>query len=61
MNYIVHKILDLTVGNILGKDITCREPVHPCDAFQPGIMVEIGRTGINVIKIKLLNSISIQP
>lgn len=48
MNDVIHKILEFTVGNIFGKDITCREPVHRCDDYQPGSLVEIGRTGIKV-------------
>lgn len=48
MRDFVHKILDATVGNLFGKDITCREPIHRCDAYQPGALVEIGRTEIKV-------------
>lgn len=48
MNDIVHDILETTVGNIFGKDITCREPVHRCDDYQPGTLVEFGRTGVKV-------------
>lgn len=48
MNNIVHKILESTIGNVFGKDITCREPVHHCDDYQPGTLVELGRTGIKV-------------
>lgn len=44
----VHAILDFTVGNIFGKDVTCREPIHRCDAYQPGVLVEFGRTGVKV-------------
>lgn len=44
----VHSILELTVGNIFGKDITCREPVHRCDRYQPGVLVEFGRTLVKV-------------
>ncbi|XP_058802715.1 MICOS complex subunit MIC27 isoform X2 [Phymastichus coffea] len=46
----VHKFLDLTIGNIFGKDVTCREPIHRCDAYQPGVLVEFGRTGIKLFK-----------
>ncbi|KAJ8679785.1 hypothetical protein QAD02_015572, partial [Eretmocerus hayati] len=46
----VHKFLESTVGNIFGKDITCREPIHRCDAYQPGTLVEFGRTGIKLFK-----------
>lgn len=49
MRDFVHKFLELTIGNIFGKDVTCREPIHRCDAYQPGVMVEIGRTTIKVI------------
>lgn len=48
MNDFVHKFLDYTIGNIFGKDITCREPVHRCDNYQPGILTEFGRVGIKV-------------
>jgi hypothetical protein len=48
MTNLVHKILEATIGNLFGKDVTCREPVHRCDKYQPGILVEFGRTGINV-------------
>lgn len=48
MNDVVHKILEFTIGNVFGKDITCREPVHHCDEYQPGSLVELGRTGIKV-------------
>lgn len=48
MNNVVHKILEFTVGNVFGRDITCREPVHRCDDYQPGTLVELGRTGIKV-------------
>lgn len=48
MNKIVHCFLDITVGNLFGKDVTCREPVDPCDRFQPGTIVELGTTGILV-------------
>lgn len=48
MNNVVHKILESTIGNVFGKDITCREPVHRCDDYQPGTLVELGRTGIKV-------------
>lgn len=48
MDSTVHRILDFTIGNLFGRDITCREPVEPCDFYQPGVLVEIGRTAINV-------------
>ena len=48
MNNFIHKILDSTIGNIFGKDITCKEPVHRCDSYQPGTIVEFGRTGVKV-------------
>lgn len=48
MNDVIHKILEFTIGNIFGKDITCREPVHHCDEYQPGSLVELGRTSIKV-------------
>lgn len=48
MNDVIHKILEFTIGNVFGKDITCREPVHRCDEYQPGSLVELGRTGIKV-------------
>ena len=51
MKNFVHKILDLTIGNTFGKDVTCREPIDPCDAYQPGSLVEIGRVGNNVRQI----------
>ncbi|XP_047346308.1 MICOS complex subunit MIC27 isoform X2 [Vespa velutina] len=50
MNDFVHKFLDYTIGNIFGKDITCREPVHRCDNYQPGILTEFGRVGIKFLK-----------
>ncbi|KYQ56712.1 Apolipoprotein O-like protein [Trachymyrmex zeteki] len=50
MNDAIHKILEFTIGNIFGKDITCREPVHRCDEYQPGSLVELGRTGIKFFK-----------
>ncbi|XP_031778340.1 apolipoprotein O-like isoform X2 [Nasonia vitripennis] len=50
MRDLVHKFLDLTIGNLFGKDITCREPIHRCDAYQPGVLVEFGRTGIKLFK-----------
>ncbi|KAL6431402.1 hypothetical protein ACFW04_007201 [Cataglyphis niger] len=50
MNNVVHKILESTVGNVFGRDITCREPVHRCDDYQPGTLVELGRTGIKFFK-----------
>ena len=50
MNDFVHKVLDLTIGNLFGKDITCREPVHRCDNYQPGTLTEFGRTGVKVKK-----------
>lgn len=53
MHNYVHKFLESTIGNVFGKDITCREPVHRCDDYQPGVLVEFGRTGIKVgIQIK---------
>lgn len=48
MNNYVHKFLESTVGSIFGKDVTCREPVHRCDDYQPGVLTEFGRTGIKV-------------
>ena len=48
MSNLAHIILESTIGNVFGKDITCREPVHRCDLYQPGIMIEIGRTNIRV-------------
>jgi len=48
MNDVIHKILEFTIGNVFGRDITCREPVHRCDEYQPGSLVELGRTGIKV-------------
>ncbi|XP_020284011.1 MICOS complex subunit MIC27 isoform X2 [Pseudomyrmex gracilis] len=53
MNDVVHKILEYTIGSVFGKDITCREPVDRCDDYQPGSLVELGRTGIKLFK-KLL-------
>ncbi|KAG5347045.1 MIC27 protein, partial [Acromyrmex charruanus] len=50
MNDAIHKILEFTVGNVFGKDITCREPVHRCDEYQPGSLVELGRTSIKFFK-----------
>ncbi len=50
MNDAIHRILEFTIGNIFGKDITCREPVHHCDEYQPGSLVELGRTIIKVWK-----------
>jgi len=50
MNDAIHRILEFTIGNIFGKDITCREPVHRCDEYQPGSLVELGRTIIKVWK-----------
>ncbi|XP_067217349.1 MICOS complex subunit MIC27-like isoform X2 [Linepithema humile] len=50
MNDVLHKILEFTIGNIFGRDITCREPVHHCDDYQPGSLVELGRTGIKFFK-----------
>ncbi|XP_076394747.1 MICOS complex subunit 26/27 isoform X2 [Megachile rotundata] len=50
MNNYVHKFLESTIGNIFGKDITCREPVYRCDDYQPGVLVEFGRTGIKLFK-----------
>ncbi|KAM0729182.1 MICOS complex subunit MIC27 [Formica fusca] len=50
MNNVVHKILESTIGNVFGRDITCREPVHRCDDYQPGTLVELGRTGIKFFK-----------
>lgn len=55
MNDAIHKILEFTIGNVFGRDITCKEPVHRCDDYQPGSLVELGRTGIKV-KINILNS-----
>lgn len=55
MNDVVHKILDLTIGNLLGKDITCREPVDECDEYQPGTVVEFGRTGLKVFLRKIFS------
>lgn len=46
----LQRFLDFTIGNIFGKDITCREPVHPCDRYQPGNLVDIGRTTVKVKK-----------
>jgi len=48
MNDVIHKILEFTIGNVFGRDITCREPVHRCDEYQPGSLIELGRTGIKV-------------
>lgn len=48
MRDLVHKFLDITIGNLFGKDVTCREPIHRCDAYQPGVLVEFGRTNIKV-------------
>ena len=53
MRDFVHKILEATIGNLFGKDVTCREPIHRCDAYQPGVLVEIGRTQIKVCFYKL--------
>ncbi|XP_011708319.1 PREDICTED: uncharacterized protein LOC105463021 isoform X2 [Wasmannia auropunctata] len=50
MNDVVHQILEFTIGNVFGRDITCREPVHRCDEYQPGSLVELGRTGIKFFK-----------
>ncbi|XP_043519571.1 MICOS complex subunit MIC27 isoform X1 [Frieseomelitta varia] len=50
MHNYVHRFLESTIGNIFGKDITCREPVHRCDDYQPGVLVEFGRTGIKLFK-----------
>ncbi|KYM75466.1 Regulator of G-protein signaling 6 [Atta colombica] len=50
MNDAIHRILEFTIGNIFGKDITCREPVHHCDEYQPGSLVELGRTIIKFFK-----------
>ncbi|XP_034182890.1 MICOS complex subunit 26/27 isoform X3 [Osmia lignaria lignaria] len=50
MHNYVHKFLESTIGNVFGKDITCREPVHRCDDYQPGVLVEFGRTGIKLFK-----------
>ncbi|XP_031367967.1 uncharacterized protein LOC102675653 isoform X2 [Apis dorsata] len=46
MNNYVHRFLESTIGSLFGKDVTCREPVHRCDDYQPGVLVEFGRTGI---------------
>lgn len=48
MNNYVHRFLESTIGSLFGKDVTCREPVHRCDDYQPGVLVEFGRTGIKV-------------
>ncbi|KAK0098870.1 hypothetical protein PV326_000805 [Microctonus aethiopoides] len=46
----VQTFLRFTIGNIFGKDITCREPVYPCDAYQPGPLVDFGRTIVQGVK-----------
>lgn len=53
MNDIVHDFLETTIGNIFGKDITCREPVDRCDDYQPGSLIEFGRTGVKVCIFRL--------
>ncbi|KOX75213.1 Apolipoprotein O-like [Melipona quadrifasciata] len=50
MHDYVHRFLESTIGNIFGKDVTCREPVHRCDDYQPGVLIEFGRTGIKLFK-----------
>ncbi|XP_017791116.1 PREDICTED: uncharacterized protein LOC108573235, partial [Habropoda laboriosa] len=46
----VHQFLESTIGYMFGRDITCREPIHRCDDYQPGVLTEFGRTGIKLFK-----------
>lgn len=59
MANLVHWVLESTVGRVFGKDITCREPVHRCDPYQPGAITVVGETGVRVrcyISIALLKN-----